>query len=80
MADSGPLTHTTLVFYPQINLDGVTGPVKFSDDGERTGVELEILNLRNDSFVKVSSTVDYCHSLLSMWALRFKAKTNLVYV
>ena len=38
----------------QVNIDGITGPVKFDDDGKRTAVELEILNLRNNSFVKVS--------------------------
>ena len=38
-------------------MDGLTGPVKFSEDGKRTRVELEILNLRNNSFVKVSATM-----------------------
>lgn len=41
--------------YPQVVLDGITGPIKFNDDGKRTGVELEILNLRNNFFKKVSS-------------------------
>ena len=39
----------------QVNFDGVTGSVRFSEDGERVGVKLEILNLRNDSFVQVST-------------------------
>lgn len=40
---------------PQVNFDGITGSVRFSEDGERAAVELEILNLRNDSFQQVST-------------------------
>ena len=43
--------------YQQVNFDGVTGPVRFSQDGKRAGVRLEILNLRNDSFRKVSTKI-----------------------
>ena len=39
----------------QVNFDGMTGSVRFSEDGERAGVQLEILNLRNDSFEQVST-------------------------
>ncbi|XP_068704921.1 glutamate receptor 2-like [Montipora foliosa] len=39
----------------KVNIDGITGPVKFDDDGKRTAVELEILNLRNNSFVKIGN-------------------------
>ena len=38
----------------QVNLDGATGNIEFNEKGKRTGVELDILNLRNNSFVKVS--------------------------
>ena len=43
--------------YQQVNFDGVTGPVRFSQDGKRAVVRLEILNLRNDSFRKVSTKI-----------------------
>ena len=39
----------------QVNFDGMTGSVRFSEGGERAGVQLEILNLRNDSFEQVST-------------------------
>ena len=39
----------------QVNFYGMTGSVRFSEDGERAGVQLEILNLRNDSFEQVST-------------------------
>ena len=39
----------------QVNLDGLTGPINFNEYGKRKGVDLEILNLRNNSFKKVSS-------------------------
>lgn len=47
---------TILLFYKQASLDGLTGPIHFSEDGARTKIELDILNLRNDSFKKVSHT------------------------
>ena len=43
--------------YQQVNFDGVTGPVRFSQDGKRAGAKLEILNLRNGSFRKVSTKI-----------------------
>ena len=49
--------------YQQVNIDGITGPVKFGEDGMRTGVELEILNLRNNSFMKVITKVEVIHFL-----------------
>ncbi|CAH3015262.1 unnamed protein product, partial [Porites evermanni] len=39
----------------KVTFDGVTGPVRFSQDGKRAGAQLEILNLRNGSFRKVGS-------------------------
>lgn len=39
----------------QVNFDGITGSVRFSKDGERAAVQLEMLNLRNDSFQQVST-------------------------
>ncbi|XP_068737746.1 glutamate receptor 4-like isoform X2 [Montipora capricornis] len=47
--------HDMLECMKKVNIDGVTGPVKFDDDGKRTAVELEILNLRNNSFVKIGN-------------------------
>ena len=41
--------------FQQVNFEGITGPVRFSQDGKRAGVQLEILNLRKDSFRKVST-------------------------
>ena len=42
------------MFHPlQVSLDGVTGHVQFDGDGRRRGIELEILNLRNNSFERV---------------------------
>ena len=43
--------------YQQVTFDGVTGPVRFSQDGKRAGAQLEILNLRNSSFRKVSTKI-----------------------
>ena len=39
----------------QVNFDGITGSVRFNEDGERAAVQLEILNLRNDSFQQVNT-------------------------
>ena len=36
-------------------MDGLTGPIKFDENGKRKGIELEILNLRNNSFKEVRS-------------------------
>ena len=54
-------------------MGGITGPVKFGKDGKRTGVEVEILNLRNNSFVKVSSKID-----LLPWTLVTRMCTRLL--
>lgn len=42
-----------LLFFKQASLDGLTGPLHFSEDGARTNIEMDILNLRNNSFKKV---------------------------
>ena len=42
-------------------MDGITGPVKFNENGERREIEFEILNLRNNTFKKVSFKVCYIH-------------------
>ena len=44
-------------------MDGSTGPIKFDENGKRKGIELEILNLRNNSFRKVRSKISYWHLL-----------------
>lgn len=41
--------------FKQVSLDGLTGPVKFNENGKRRKIELEILNLRNNLFKSVSS-------------------------
>lgn len=43
--------------FMQVNLDGLTGPVQFNEYGNRKGINLEILNLQNNSFIKVSRWV-----------------------
>ena len=51
-------------FHQQVNIDGVTGSIRLDKDGMRTDqVELEILNLRNNSFITVSCAV-------ILWPLR----------
>lgn len=42
-------------FNKQVNLDGLSGPIQFNEYGKRKGIELEILNLRNNYFKKVSN-------------------------
>ena len=44
-------------------MDGLTGPIKFDENGKRKGIELEILNLRNNSFKKVRSKIPYLYLL-----------------
>ncbi|KAK2553030.1 Glutamate receptor ionotropic [Acropora cervicornis] len=39
----------------EASLDGLTGPLHFSEDGARARIELDILNLRNNSFKKIGS-------------------------
>ena len=43
-----------LLLFKQASLDGLTGPLHFSEDGARTKIEMDILNLRNNSFKKLS--------------------------
>ena len=43
-----------LFSYRQVNFSGLTGPIQFNEDGKRIEMELEIFNLRNNSFTKVS--------------------------
>ena len=45
-------------------MDGSTGPIKFDENGKRKGIQLEILNLRNNSFKKVRRIVPYWHLML----------------
>ena len=45
---------TILLFCKQASLDGLTGPIHFSEDGARTRIELDVLNLRKNVFKKVS--------------------------
>lgn len=40
----------------QVGMEGLTGPVHFDDYGKRRGINLEIINLRGNSFTKVN----YC--------------------
>ena len=45
-----------LYFYlEQVHLDGITGPVQFDEYGKRKEIDLEVLNLRNNFFERVSS-------------------------
>ena len=39
----------------KVDIAGITGPVKFDENGRRIVSRLEILNLRNDTFKRVSS-------------------------
>ncbi|XP_078384338.1 glutamate receptor ionotropic, kainate 2-like isoform X1 [Oculina patagonica] len=39
----------------QVHLDGITGPVQINEYGKRKGIELEISNLRNNSFKKIGT-------------------------
>ena len=41
------------LIFQQVHLEGVTGNVQFDKDGKRNGFEMEVLNLRNNSFEKV---------------------------
>lgn len=43
----------------KVNLDGLTGPVQFSENGMRRNIELDVLNLRNNSFTKVRIVVAF---------------------
>ena len=47
----------------QVNLDGMTGRLQFNEHGERKGIQLETLNLRNNSFKKVGS----CSTIWVIW-------------
>lgn len=46
-----------LIYIEQISLDGLTGPVNFNEYGQRKKTDLEILNLRNNSFKKVGGII-----------------------
>ncbi|KAL9962068.1 hypothetical protein ACROYT_G031137 [Oculina patagonica] len=38
-----------------VNLSGLTGPIQFNEYGQRKGIELEILNLQNNSLIKIGT-------------------------
>ena len=42
-------------------MDGLTGPIHFDEYGTRTDIKLEILNLRNNFFKKVSGPLENKH-------------------
>ncbi|KAL9962101.1 hypothetical protein ACROYT_G031173 [Oculina patagonica] len=42
-------------YYEQVYLDGLTGPVQFNEYGRRREIELEVLNLRNNSFERIGT-------------------------
>ena len=44
-----------LLSLKQVNMDGLTGSVQFSENGDRNRINFEILNLQNNSFKQVSS-------------------------
>jgi len=52
-------------------MDGLTGPIHFDEYGTRTEIELEILNLRNNSFTKVSNPLENKHIPLQSFNLGF---------
>lgn len=58
------LACTKTVILSQVKLNGSTGPIHFNEYGKRKGIELEILNLRNNSFQKVSNDVSNMYVLL----------------
>ena len=65
----------------QVNLSGITRLVRFDEDGKRTKVDLEILNLRNNSFKKVSSCRIFVSRLFSKIQYQFSCgrSRSLVY-
>ncbi|KAL9962102.1 hypothetical protein ACROYT_G031174 [Oculina patagonica] len=48
-------TDAMLTCIRKVYLDGITGPVQFNKYGKRREIELEILNLRNNSFKKIGT-------------------------
>ncbi|XP_020619406.1 uncharacterized protein LOC110057163 [Orbicella faveolata] len=48
-------TEAMLTCLKKISLDGLTGPVNFNEYGQRKKTDLEILNLRNNSFKKIGT-------------------------
>lgn len=48
-------TNAMLTCMRKVNLDGLTGAIHFNEYGKRKGIELEILNLRNNSLVKIGT-------------------------
>ncbi|XP_067046394.1 glutamate receptor 2-like isoform X1 [Acropora muricata] len=47
----------------KVHLNGITGEVKFDENGRRNGIHLEILNLRNNSFKKIGNWSDTQHAV-----------------
>ena len=64
------------IILSQAKLNGSTGTIHFNEYGKRKGVELEILNLRNNSFQKVSENLfnSYVHEVV------FKSYVTLDYI
>ena len=42
-----------LCFYLQVEMDGLTGKIKFDQRGQRTDFELDIIELKRDGLTKV---------------------------
>ena len=57
---------------PQVYLYGITGEVKFDENGRRNGIHLEILNLRNNSFEKVILYMSDSNDELILSCLNFE--------
>ena len=41
------------MFYLQVEMDGLTGKIKFDQRGQRTDFELDIIELKRDGLTKV---------------------------
>ncbi|XP_078382294.1 glutamate receptor ionotropic, kainate 2-like [Oculina patagonica] len=48
-------TDAMLTCIRKVYLDGITGPVRFNENGMRREIELDILNLQNNSFQKIGT-------------------------
>ncbi|XP_078384334.1 glutamate receptor 2-like [Oculina patagonica] len=48
-------TDAMLACLRKVYLDGITGTINFNEHGKRKGVDLEILNLRNNSYKKIGT-------------------------
>lgn len=53
-------------------MDGLTGPIHFDKYGTRRDIELEILNLRNNSFKNVSDPLENKHIPLPPQIVEFQ--------